>query len=48
MPHPPRPSTGCPAGPVAGSWSDGLEGYARSFLLAAFRIAGSGGRWVQR
>lgn len=28
----------------AGSWSDGLEGYARSFLLAACRIAGSGGR----
>lgn len=23
----------------AGAWSDGLEGYARSFLLAAFRIA---------
>lgn len=28
----------------SGPWSDGLEGYARSFLLAAFRIAGSGGR----
>ncbi|MGO4429520.1 DUF2264 domain-containing protein, partial [Streptomyces sp. MCAF7] len=27
----------------AGAWSDGLEGYARSFLLAAFRIAGAGG-----
>ncbi|MEV8565052.1 DUF2264 domain-containing protein [Streptomyces sp. NPDC051322] len=33
--------------PGRGSWSgvvsDGLEGYARSFLLAAFRIAGAGG-----
>lgn len=33
--------------PGRGSWSgvvsDGLEGYARSFLLASFRIAGSGG-----
>ncbi|MBV7695158.1 DUF2264 domain-containing protein [Streptomyces sp. TRM70350] len=28
----------------SGAWSDALEGYARSFLLAAFRIAGSGGR----
>ncbi|MGW2519568.1 DUF2264 domain-containing protein [Streptomyces sp. NPDC001617] len=28
----------------SGPWSDGLEGYARSFLLASFRIAGSGGR----
>lgn len=28
----------------SGPWSDGLEGFARSFLLAAFRIAGSGGR----
>ncbi|MDX2935113.1 DUF2264 domain-containing protein [Streptomyces ipomoeae] len=28
----------------SGPWSDGLEGYARSFLLAAFRIAGSQGR----
>ncbi|MEU6349504.1 DUF2264 domain-containing protein [Streptomyces sp. NPDC047072] len=28
----------------SGVWSDGLEGFARSFLLAAFRIAGSGGR----
>ncbi|MFE5243246.1 MULTISPECIES: DUF2264 domain-containing protein [unclassified Streptomyces] len=28
----------------AGAWSDGLEGYARSFMLAAFRIAGAGGR----
>ncbi|MGW2115170.1 DUF2264 domain-containing protein [Streptomyces zhihengii] len=27
----------------AGRWSDGLEGYARSFLLAAFRIAGARG-----
>ncbi|WP_416966690.1 DUF2264 domain-containing protein [Streptomyces sp. 4F14] len=27
----------------AGVWSDGLEGYARSFLLAAFRIAGARG-----
>jgi hypothetical protein len=27
----------------SGAWSDGLEGYARSFLLAAFRIAGAGG-----
>ncbi|MFF7779180.1 DUF2264 domain-containing protein [Streptomyces tanashiensis] len=33
--------------PGRGSWSgvvsDGLEGYARTFLLAAFRIAGAGG-----
>lgn len=33
--------------PGRGSWagvvSDGLEGFARTFLLAAFRIAGSGG-----
>ncbi|MFI5805232.1 DUF2264 domain-containing protein [Streptomyces sp. NPDC051561] len=33
--------------PGRGSWSgvvsDGLEGYARSFLLASFRIAGAGG-----
>ncbi|MFE1838616.1 DUF2264 domain-containing protein [Streptomyces sviceus] len=28
----------------SGAWSDGLEGFARSFLLAAFRIAGSAGR----
>lgn len=28
----------------SGPLSDGLEGYARSFLLAAFRIAGSQGR----
>ncbi|TPQ16750.1 DUF2264 domain-containing protein [Streptomyces sporangiiformans] len=28
----------------SGPWSDGLEGYARSFLLAAFRIAGSDGQ----
>ncbi|MEZ3180928.1 DUF2264 domain-containing protein [Streptomyces pimonensis] len=27
----------------SGAWSDGLEGYARSFLLAAFRIAGAQG-----
>ena len=27
----------------SGQWSDGLEGFARTFLLAAFRIAGSGG-----
>ncbi|MFD1533614.1 DUF2264 domain-containing protein [Pseudonocardia aurantiaca] len=26
-----------------GVWSDGLEGFARSFLLAAFRLAGAGG-----
>ncbi|MFH8492960.1 DUF2264 domain-containing protein [Streptomyces coeruleorubidus] len=30
----------------SGPWSDGLEGFARSFLLAAFRIAGSGGQGV--
>ena len=28
----------------AGAWSDGLEGFARTFLLAAFRLAGAGGR----
>ncbi|MEV0635517.1 DUF2264 domain-containing protein [Streptomyces sp. NPDC050619] len=28
----------------SGPWSDGLEGFARSFLLAAFRVAGSDGR----
>ncbi|PAZ13708.1 hypothetical protein CLM62_22810 [Streptomyces sp. SA15] len=28
----------------SGPWSDGLEGFARSFLLAALRIAGSDGR----
>ncbi|GHH03950.1 DUF2264 domain-containing protein [Streptomyces lanatus] len=28
----------------SGPWSDGLEGFARSFLLAAFRIAGLDGR----
>ncbi|MER6136500.1 DUF2264 domain-containing protein [Streptomyces sp. NPDC001815] len=28
----------------SGPWSDGLEGYARSFLLAACRIAGADGR----
>jgi hypothetical protein len=27
----------------AGRWSDGLEGFARTFLLAAFRLAGAGG-----
>ncbi|MGW3726729.1 DUF2264 domain-containing protein [Streptomyces sp. NPDC000851] len=27
----------------SGPWSDGLEGFARSFLLAAFRIAGAQG-----
>ncbi|MFB7763395.1 DUF2264 domain-containing protein [Streptomyces xiamenensis] len=34
-----------PGGPPSGSGprSDGLEGYARTFLLAAFRVAGSGG-----
>lgn len=26
-----------------GQWSDGLEGFARTFLLAAFRLAGAGG-----
>ncbi|HTI27086.1 MAG TPA: DUF2264 domain-containing protein [Kutzneria sp.] len=37
-------------GPVSGSgrWSDGLEGYARTFLLAAFRLAGAGGDDPQR
>jgi len=32
-------------GPVShsGRWSDGLEGYARTFLLAAFRLAGAKG-----
>jgi hypothetical protein len=28
---------------ASGAWSDGMEGFARTFLLAAFRIAGSGG-----
>ncbi|MFJ6658866.1 DUF2264 domain-containing protein [Streptomyces sp. NPDC091377] len=28
---------------VSGRWSDGLEGFARTFLLAAFRLAGAGG-----
>lgn len=32
----PRPS-------ISGSRSDGLEGFARTFLLAAFRVAGAGG-----
>ena len=27
----------------SGTWSDGLEGFARTFLLAAFRLAGAGG-----
>jgi hypothetical protein len=27
----------------SGAWSDGLEGFARTFLLAAFRLAGAGG-----
>ncbi|APU16784.1 DUF2264 domain-containing protein [Actinoalloteichus fjordicus] len=27
----------------SGEWSDGLEGFARTFLTAAFRVAGSGG-----
>jgi hypothetical protein len=27
----------------SGQWSDGLEGFARTFLLAAFRLAGAGG-----
>ncbi|WP_159052009.1 DUF2264 domain-containing protein, partial [Streptomyces niveiscabiei] len=31
----------------AGEWSDGLEGYARSFLLAAFRIAGARGAGME-
>jgi hypothetical protein len=36
--------TACQAGPAApGLTSDGLEGYARTFPLAAFRIAGAGG-----
>lgn len=32
-------------GPVStsGRWSDGLEGFARTFLLAGFRLAGAGG-----
>jgi hypothetical protein len=32
-------------GPISasGRWSDGLEGYARTFLLAAFRLAGARG-----
>lgn len=28
---------------ISGRWSDGLEGYARTFLLAAFRLAGASG-----
>ena len=27
----------------SGAWSDGVEGFARTFLLAAFRLAGAGG-----
>ncbi|WP_422647045.1 DUF2264 domain-containing protein [Actinoalloteichus caeruleus] len=27
----------------SGEWSDGLEGFARTFLSAAFRVAGAGG-----
>ncbi|RIQ13643.1 DUF2264 domain-containing protein [Jiangella rhizosphaerae] len=27
----------------SGRWSDGLEGFARTFLLAGFRLAGAGG-----
>jgi hypothetical protein len=32
-------------GPVSksGRWSDGLEGFARTFLMAAFRVAGAAG-----
>lgn len=35
-----------PEGPASasGQWSDGLEGFARSFLLASFRVGGAGGR----
>ncbi|NUU18529.1 DUF2264 domain-containing protein [Cellulomonas humilata] len=28
---------------ASGAWSDGLEGYARTFLLAAFRVRGADG-----
>ncbi|MCT9819175.1 DUF2264 domain-containing protein [Microbacterium sp. W1N] len=28
---------------ASGPWSDGLEGFARTFLLAAFRLRGAGG-----
>ncbi|SDU79736.1 DUF2264 domain-containing protein [Jiangella alkaliphila] len=28
---------------ISGRWSDGLEGFARTFLLAAFRLRGAGG-----
>ncbi|TDC07281.1 DUF2264 domain-containing protein [Nonomuraea longispora] len=28
---------------ISGRWSDGLEGFARTFLLAAFRLAGARG-----
>ncbi|OEV02537.1 DUF2264 domain-containing protein [Streptomyces oceani] len=37
---------------VSGVRSDGLEGYARTFLAAAFRVAGAGGAdphgWIER
>ncbi|GHE48720.1 hypothetical protein GCM10018785_17890 [Streptomyces longispororuber] len=37
---------------VSGARSDGLEGYARTFLAAALRVAGDGGRdphhWLER
>ncbi|WP_129667686.1 DUF2264 domain-containing protein [Phytoactinopolyspora endophytica] len=29
---------------ASGLWSDGLEGFARTFLLAAFRVAGADGK----
>lgn len=34
-----------PPGPDSwhGPWSDGLEGFARSFLMASYRLAGAGG-----
>ncbi len=28
---------------ASGAWSDGMEGFARTFLLAALRVAGAGG-----
>lgn len=41
----PNHSLVSPPGPasVSGPWSDQLEGFARTFLLAAFRVAGAGG-----
>ncbi|MFD4242961.1 DUF2264 domain-containing protein [Streptomyces sp. NPDC058525] len=33
-----------PGPSISGTRSDGLEGFARTYLLAAFRIAGSGGQ----